>query len=211
MFWDRAAIFYDLFGYIYNGRVNRRLCAVVSAMIDADDTILECACGTGMIGAAIAPKCRRLIATDYSEGMLKRAKKRLGRFENASVCFADITKLEFENDTFDAVVAANVIHLLDEPRAALFELSRVCKNGGRLIIPTYIRSNGGKNGKAFVKAASKAGAGFKRQFTLESYRTLFAEAGFSDIRMIELSGRLPCAVAVLKNRSTNSEKHKGLE
>lgn len=33
MFWDRAAIFYDLFGYIYNGDVNERLCAAVSELL----------------------------------------------------------------------------------------------------------------------------------------------------------------------------------
>jgi len=132
MFWDRAAIFYDLFGYIYNGKVNKRLCAAVSELIGGGDSVLECACGTGMISAAAAPKCRELTATDYSEGMLKRAKRRLGRFDNAKVCFADITKLDFDDESFDAVIAANVIHLIDDPRTALDELSRLLrekKNG----------------------------------------------------------------------------------
>ena len=39
---------------------------------------------------------------------------------------------------FDKVIAANVIHLLDEPFKALAELDRVCKPGGQIIIPTYI-------------------------------------------------------------------------
>lgn len=162
--------------------------------------MLECACGTGMISAAAAPKCRELTATDYSEGMLKRAKKRLGRFDNAKECFANITKLDFDDESFDAVIAANVIHLLDEPRSALGELARVCKKGGKLIIPTYIGGEGSKSGKAFVRSAENAGAGFKRQFTLESYRALFEEAGFSDMKITEIAGRVPCAVAVIVNR-----------
>lgn len=200
MFWDRAAMFYDLFGYIYNGKVNKRLCAAVSELIGGGDSVLECACGTGMISAAAAPKCRELTATDYSEGMLKLAKRRLRRFDNAKVCFADITKLDFDDESFDAVIAANVIHLLDEPKVALGELSRVCKRGGKLIIPTYIGREGSKSGKAFVRSAAKAGAGFKRQFTLESYRALFEEAGFSDMEITEIAGRVPCAVAVIVNR-----------
>ena len=200
MFWDRAAIFYDLFGYIYNGKVNKRLCAAVSELIGGGDSVLECACGTGMISAAAAPKCRELTATDYSEGMLKLAKRRLRRFDNAKVCFADITKLDFDDESFDAVIAANVIHLLDEPKVALGELSRVCKRGGKLIIPTYIGREGSKSGKAFVRSAAKAGAGFKMQFTLESHRALFEEAGFSDMKITEIAGRVPCAVAVIVNR-----------
>ena len=198
VFWDRAAIFYDLFGYIYNGKVNKRLCAAVSELIAGGDRVLECACGTGMISAAVAAKCRELTATD-SEGMLKRAKKRLKRFDNAKICFADITKLGFDDESFDAVIAANVIHLLDEPRSALSELSRVCKKGGKLIIPTYIGREGSKSGRAFVRSAAKAGAGFKRQFTLETYRALFEESGFSNVRIIEIAGRVPCAVAALVN------------
>ncbi len=199
MFWDRAAIFYDLFGYIYNGKVNERLCAAVSELMGGGDSVLECACGTGMISAAAAPKCRELTATDYSERMLKRAKKRLGRFDNAKVCFADITKLDFDDESFDAVIAANVIHLIDDPRTALDELSRVCQRGGKLIIPTYIGREGSKSGKAFVRSAAKAGAGFKRQFTLKSYRAFFVEAGFSNVKITEIAGRVPCAVAVIVN------------
>lgn len=200
MFWDRAEIFYDLFGYIYNGKVNKRLCAAVSELIGGGDSVLECACGTGMISAAAAAKCRELTATDYSEGMLKRAKKRLGRFDNAKVCFANITKLGFDDESFDAVIAANVIHLLDEPKVALSELARVCKRGGKLIIPTYIGREGSKSGKAFVRSAAKAGAGFKRQFTLESYRAFFEDSGFSNAKITEIAGRVPCAVAVIVNR-----------
>lgn len=33
-------------------------------------------------------------------------------------------------------MAANVIHLLDEPLKALVELNRVCKDGGMIILPT---------------------------------------------------------------------------
>lgn len=39
------------------------------------------------------------------------------------------------------MVAANVIHLLDEPYKALAELDRVCRIGGKIIIPTYMNKN----------------------------------------------------------------------
>ena len=42
-------------------------------------------------------------------------------------------RLEFPDESFDAVVAANVIHLLDELRKALGKLDRVCRRGGRII------------------------------------------------------------------------------
>lgn len=79
MFWDRVSGFYDLFGKIYNGKVNREMCRTVAKEIKAEDRVLECACRTGLITAAVAGKCGKLVATDYSEGMLKQTRKKAGR------------------------------------------------------------------------------------------------------------------------------------
>ena len=98
---------------------------------------------------------------------------------------------------FDKVVAANVIHLLDEPMKALCELRRVCRNGGQLIIPTYInRTKGGKT-SGFAKTVGKAGADFKRQFTFDSYKKFFADAGFKKSEYTFIDGKIPCALAVI--------------
>ena len=93
-----------------------------------------------------------------------------------------------------------MIHLLDEPYRALHELERVCKPGGTIIIPTYMnRTDGGKTNR-ISGAIGKAGAGFKRAFTPDSYRQFFAAAGYPDIRLLLCEGRIPCAVAVLQNK-----------
>ena len=47
-------------------------------------------------------------------------------------------------------------------------------------------------------AIGKAGADFKREFTLETYRKFFAAAGYTDARYTLCRGRIPCAVAVLQ-------------
>lgn len=72
MFWDFAAVFYGIFEDAVNGKVNRRLCACVAAQIHPRDIVLECACGSGMITRAIAPRCKHLTATDFSVGMLRQ-------------------------------------------------------------------------------------------------------------------------------------------
>ena len=85
MFWDKIAGVYDLFGNVYNGKVNRKLCTLISESIYQSDVVLECACGTGMISEAIAPVCKSLTATDFSEGMLKRAKKKCRAFSKCQI------------------------------------------------------------------------------------------------------------------------------
>ena len=194
MFWDRVAGVYDLFGNIYNGKVNREMCRIVASQISSGDEVLECACGTGMISVCIAPRCRHLTATDFSEGMLKRAAKKCAGFANTEVRRADIVALDFPDESFDIVVAANVIHLLDEPLKALAEMDRVLRPGGKLIIPTYVNK---QKAKVFDKTIDKAGADFKHDFTYSEYREFFVKAGCRDIRTKLIDGRVPCAVAVI--------------
>ena len=197
MFWDKAALLYDFFEGIYNGKVYRGTGMAVAEKIGADDLVLECACGTGSISVFVAPKCTRLIATDFSKGMLKRTTRKAKRFPNMEVAHADITKLDFPDNCFDKVIAGNVIHLLDNPQAAVKELTRVCKPGGKVIVPTYINKKHGKTGK-MATLLGKAGAGFKRQFDMESYQRFFSEAGYKNVAYRLVEGRMPCAIAVIK-------------
>ena len=178
----------------------------MSDLIEPDDAVLECACGTGLLSAVIAQKCRRLTATDFSGEMLKKAEKNCTVFQNITFAKADITALTFPDCSFDKVVAGNVIHLLDNPLTALGELNRVCKDGGMLIIPTYMNKDSKGKTSGFAATVGKAGADFKRQFTVDSYRQFFLDAGYSDVQIMLADGRIPCAVAVMKRKKETVEQ-----
>ena len=201
MFWDNVAGVYDIFVNIINRKTHRRLKEIVSDLVEPDDTVLECACGTGLLSAVIAEKCRQLTATDFSEKMLKKAEKNCRAFRNITYAPADITALPFADGSFDKVVAGNVIHLLDNPMTALGELNRVCKDGGMLIIPTYMNKDDKGKTNGFSDAVGMAGADFKREFTMESYRQFFLDAGYPDVKVSLADGRIPCAVAVMRKAS----------
>ena len=128
--------------------------------------------------------------------MLTQAKKKCRKFSNAVFEKADITALRFSDNSFDAVVAGNVIHLLPEPDKALRELFRVTKSGGKIIVPTYINMSKG-TGKVAVKFIEKLGANFNRQFDLESYKKFFADMGVTGVEYFVVEGRMPCAIAVM--------------
>ena len=201
MFWDNVAGVYDVFVNVVNAKTHQRLKEIVAGQISFGDTVLECACGTGMLSAVIASKCKELTATDFSPKMLAKAKKNCAAFGNITFAAADITALPFADSSFDKVVAGNVIHLLDNPLTALGELNRVCKNGGILIVPTYMNKNAKGNTSGFASAVGKAGADFKREFTVETYRRFFLEAGYGDVSVAYADGRVPCAVAVMKKKA----------
>ena len=88
---------------------------------------------------------------------------------------ADITKLDYPDGSFDAVVAANVIHLLDEPYRALAELDRVCKPGGRLIIPTYMNRTDRGTTNSVSGAIGKAGFGWEVKIVDDKGNDFFAD------------------------------------
>ena len=128
--------------------------------------------------------------------MLKQAKKKLSCYENVVFKKADITSLKAKSNTFDVVVAGNVIHLLPDPRSALNELTRVCKHGGKLIIPTYINNSTGTSPCA-VKFLEKLGVDFKKQFDEDTYKLFFKEMGFEDVYYEVVRGRMSCDIAVI--------------
>ena len=104
--------------------------------------------------------------------------------------------IKAKDDSFDVVIAGNVIHLLPDPQSAMKELTRVCKDGGRLIIPTYINGDEGTN-KLAVKFLEKLGANFKRQFDAESYEKFFKDMGYKNVVYEVVRGRMSCDIAII--------------
>ena len=138
MFWNKISPLYDLFENVYNHKVYAGTGKAVAEYLEPSDIVLECDCGTGAITECIAPKFRKLFATDFATGMLRQASKKCRKFDNILFRRADITNIKCKDTRFDKVVAGNVIHLLPELEKALAERERVVKPGGKIIIPTYI-------------------------------------------------------------------------
>ncbi|MCX7520692.1 class I SAM-dependent methyltransferase [Microbacterium sp. STN6] len=98
------------------------------------ERILDVAAGTGTSSAALTRTGARVVAADFSAGMIE-----VGRARNADNPFiefahADATALPFDDDLFDAVTISFGLRNVVDPRAALAEFYRVTKPGGRLVI-----------------------------------------------------------------------------
>ena len=75
MFWDSVAGVYDLFVNVVNRMTHLTLRKIVANLIQPGDSVLECACGTGLLTGVIAQKCGHLTATDFAPKMLAKARK----------------------------------------------------------------------------------------------------------------------------------------
>jgi len=132
-YWSRFALSYDRDGEYIVG--NPILEAIVKRLSDEQDLgdSLEFGCGTGYFTRAMAGQARHVIATDLSDEMLEVAGAQLREFQNVTIQRADCASTDFSAETFDTVLMANLIHVIDNPSPCLQESYRILKRGGLLI------------------------------------------------------------------------------
>lgn len=99
-------------------------------------TILDLAAGTGSSSIVFLKPGVRVIASDFSNGMLEVGRKRHPELE---FVFADATKLPFENNSMDAVTISFGLRNVEQPKLALQEMQRVLKPGGKIVICEFSR------------------------------------------------------------------------
>ncbi|MEE9594548.1 MAG: ubiquinone/menaquinone biosynthesis methyltransferase [Candidatus Hydrothermarchaeales archaeon] len=97
--------------------------------------ILDACCGTGKLSIRLLEKTKsQVVAVDFCEKMVEKAKKKYGDREGLSIGIADVEKLPFPNETFACVtVAFGLRNVKDIPRA-ISEMLRVLEKGGKIII-----------------------------------------------------------------------------
>lgn len=102
------------------------------------DKVLEIACGTGIISLAIAEQVNSVIGVDISPKMITIAKEKAAKLSINNVDFktADGYSLKYEDNTFDAVLLFNSLHIVKEPSVLLAEIYRLLKPNGYLITAT---------------------------------------------------------------------------
>lgn len=135
-YWERHAARYDASLRIL-ARPFRRMLQLTTEAVRGSGRVLEVAAGTGAV--AIARVAGEVIATDYATAMISLVEQRVREagLTNVHCQQADIYALPFEPASFDAVVAANVLHLVPDLRGALTALRRVLRPRGILVVPTF--------------------------------------------------------------------------
>ncbi len=111
-----------------------------SLRASAGESILDLGSGPGFLACELAQEvgaAGRIVAVDISSDMNSIASKRIaaaGFGDRVDIVEGDATALEFADATFDAAVSTQVIEYLAEPAAALHQLARALRPGGRLVI-----------------------------------------------------------------------------
>jgi phosphatidylethanolamine/phosphatidyl-N-methylethanolamine N-methyltransferase len=190
-YWNRHARNYDRSMAVL-GKPLPRMLRLIAEAIDGRERVLEVAAGTGLVTATVAQEAREVVATDYAAEMVARLQSRVraAGLSNVAVEQADLYQLRFEAQSFDAVLAANVLHLVPDLPGALAALRRVVKPGGVLVLPTFCHDET-RISWALSRMLGITGFPAARRFTAESLADAVEATGLLLQRVEVIAGPIP--------------------
>jgi demethylmenaquinone methyltransferase/2-methoxy-6-polyprenyl-1,4-benzoquinol methylase len=129
---DRIAPVYDAMNRVMTAGLDRswrRL--AVQAVVQPGDRVLDACCGTGDLAVAAEREGGVVTGLDFSPGMLERARR---KSDTVTWVEGDLLALPFDDDSFDSATVGFGVRNVADLEAALAELRRVLRPGGRLAI-----------------------------------------------------------------------------
>jgi ubiquinone/menaquinone biosynthesis C-methylase UbiE len=132
-YFEQVAGSWDQISAGYFGKAVRET-AIAKAYLRPEMAVADVGAGTGFMAAGLAPLVKRVHVVDGSPAMLEVAKKNLSQFSNVEYHQSDGASLPFPDESLEAVFANMYLHHIPSPSAAIAEMVRVLRPGGRLVI-----------------------------------------------------------------------------
>jgi SAM-dependent methyltransferase len=152
---------------------------VEAAGAGRDDTVLDVACGPGLVVRAFARAVRHATGIDVTPAMLERAQTlaREGEVANVAWVAGDVAALPWRAATFSIVASRFAFHNFEEPQAVLAEMGRVCRPGGRVVVMDLVASADAAKAAAMNRMEVLRDPSHVRALALSELEDLFAACG----------------------------------
>lgn len=208
-YWDRVS---GLYKFFLNGQ--KKLFDTIwertKPFLGTNLRVLEAGAGPGVFSKRLAPLSGHLTVTDYSEGMVRQAEKRLHSIRNVIVQREDIMNLSFPDSSFDRIYAANTLHIIPNPKKALSELRRVLKDDGLMIAPNFLRASSLRN-RFHLFLLRLSGCTFYNSWSMDEYVHFLESGGFQIVKKEFLPASVSLAyVVVKKQKGTQDERESSI-
>jgi ubiquinone/menaquinone biosynthesis C-methylase UbiE len=152
---------------------------VEAAGAGPDDTVLDVACGPGLVVAAFARVVRHATGIDLTPAMIARAETvaRERGLSNVGWRVGDVQSLPFANASFSIVSSRFAFHHMRDPGAVLAEMRRVCAPGGRVVVADVVASDDQQKAAAFDRMELLRDPSHVRALGRDEMRDLFQKGG----------------------------------
>jgi len=199
-FWGRYAKLYDFEINNTSKFAYDEMYRLMSSVLQKNMDVLEVATGTGLIATHIANSVKSIVATDFSPGMIEKAKKKPCP-DNVRFMVEDATDLSFPDSTFDAVIISNALHIMPDPEAALRNIKRVLKPEGLLIAPNFTHGHIREKSWNFTaKLLELLGFVTYSKWLPDEYVLFISQNGFSVDKWLILKAAFPLVYLEAKNK-----------
>jgi SAM-dependent methyltransferase len=163
--------------------------AALGMIIDAarpgrDDTMLDVACGGGIVVCAFAPHVRHATGIDVTPAMLERARALAAEKGLANVTWQEgaVERLPYPDGAFTIVVTRFAMHHFLDPAAVFREMVRVCAPGGRVVVVDTYTSEDPAKATAFNRLEILRDPSHARSLYLGELKGLYRTAGLGEPR-----------------------------
>lgn len=152
---------------------------VEAAEAGPDDTLLDVACGGGIVVCAFAPHVRHATGIDMTPAMLERAGRLAAEKGIGNVTWreGDVTQLPYPDGAFTIVTTRFAVHHFPQPAAVLAEMVRVCAPGGRIVVVDTYASPDPAKAAEFNRLELLRDPSHRRCLALSELEDLFRDAG----------------------------------
>jgi ubiquinone/menaquinone biosynthesis C-methylase UbiE len=108
--------------------------------LDRDTIVIDVACGAAHVAEQVAPHVRQVVGVDLTRPLLDLGAQRLRDSGIANVLLqeAHAADLPFVEASFDLVMCRSALHHFSRPDAAVAEMARVCRPGGRVVVADLV-------------------------------------------------------------------------
>jgi len=148
-----------------------------------DDTVLDVACGPGLVVAAFGRVVRHATGIDITPAMLDRARTHAAQqgLTNVTWHLGDVLPLPWPDASFSIVTSRFAFHHFLEPLSVLREMARVAKPGGRVVVVDSTPRR--ERADAFNRMERLRDPSHVRSLPVEEHRNLYATVGLPEPRV----------------------------